>query len=286
MSHMGRAPALPQEDDFPVGGVGANAPIGISPRNKKQPVWPPISPADLCGGPIVQIRRTRLDIVTMSLSELRPTHLRNAYPSREPRNFKGRKPTSGSYWSSTMQDLVWYESRLERETILLADFDPDVIYIVSQPVRLAAIVDGQRRIHTPDYGLMRSRVNFEIVNCKPLEKVNDPETLELHGWVERAFNQVGVPHRVASELPSAMAANLAVLAHMRRPGATQGLPLDEVAAQCSEPISVGDLIRTLAPTWPQPVVVLCVRALLWFRVVETDLTVVLSARSVLRMPHV
>ena len=259
--------------------------MGIPPRNKKRPFWPTIPSVDLQQGPVVQVRQTRERVLTMSLAELRPLHLANAYPAREPRNYKGRRPTSGGYWSSTMRDLVWYESRLERETVLLADFDPTVVQIVSQPCRLTVLIDGKRRSHTPDYALIRSAISLEIINCKPRDFVDDPKNLELHSWVGAAFRQSGVKHSVVSELPTATAANLAALASTRNPRWTAGLPLDLVLAACTDEISIGDLVQTLEASLPRFATLACVRALLWRRVLETDLTKALSNQSTLRFTN-
>ena len=49
--------------------------------------------------------------------------------------FAGMRHYPG-WWSSTMGDLVGYESLLERDRLLLADFDPDVVAIASQPFGL------------------------------------------------------------------------------------------------------------------------------------------------------
>ena len=47
---------------------------------------------------------------------------------------------------------MWaYESWLERDHVMLLDFDPAVIGIASQPFWLSWPVTGGRRRHLPDY---------------------------------------------------------------------------------------------------------------------------------------
>src|SRR3546814_15430701 len=79
---------------------------------------------------------------------------------------------SGSYWSATMEAPVGYESRLEYVNLLLADFDPRVVWILSQPFLVDGDDRGTARKHVPDYLLIHaddsarseeSRVGKEVV---------------------------------------------------------------------------------------------------------------------------
>lgn len=266
-------------------GLGLNAPVGIPPRNKKALAWPPISVRELRQEPWAQFRPRRNRPQGAPLSRLRATDLVGVYPAREGANYKERLPTSGAYWSSTMSDLVFYESRLERETIMSADFDPDVVEIVSQPFRLRAVVDGKCRLHTPDYALLRSDGSIEVINCKPFAHLLKPKVVELHAWVGNILGQAGIVHRVASELPPERLANLVSIAHMRNPRWLEGLPMDVVAAVCANPAPIRDVLAALDGHVPAPVVLVCIRALLWHRVLETDLDRLLSRDSIVGPRH-
>ncbi|MGN7190484.1 TnsA-like heteromeric transposase endonuclease subunit [Curtobacterium sp. SAFR-003] len=267
-------------------GLGRNAPVGIAPRNKKPMVWPTVPLQDLRREPWAQLRRERDRPVNHPLSGLQAAELSGVYPAREGANYKGRLPTSGAYWSSTMRDLVFYESRLERETLMAADFDPEVQEIIAQPFRLRALIDGKQRTHTPDYALLRSDGTIEIVNCKPSAHLARPEVAELHAWVGAALRQAGIRHRVATELPPARLANLSSIAHLRNPRWSAGLPVNVVAAAvavATNPITVAELTRALRAELSMPLVKLSLRALLWNGVLETDLDVLLSSDSVVRV---
>jgi hypothetical protein len=264
-------------------GLGRNAPVGIAPRNKKPMAWPTLSISDLRREPWAQVRLQRDRPVNRPLSQLRAEDLSGVYPAREGANYRGRLPTSGAYWSSTMRDLVFYESRLERETLIAADFDADVVEIIAQPFRMRAVVDEKARMHTPDYALLRSGGRIEIVNCKPRAYLSDPKVIALHAWVGAALGQAGIRHRVASELSPVRRANLESLAHLRNPRWSSGLPLDVVAAAAADPISIGDLTHLLRAEMAGPTVKLTLRALLWHGVLETDLDELLSSESVMRV---
>lgn len=247
--------------------------------------WPTLSIRDLRRESWAQLRPQRDRPVNRPLSQLRAADLSGVYPAREGANYKGRLPTSGAYWSSTMRDLVFYESRLERETLIAADFDPDVIEIIAQPFRMRAIVDGKPRMHTPDYALLRPGGIIEIVNCKPSAHLTRPKVVELHAWVGAALQQAGIRHRIVSELPPTRLANLTSLAHFRNPRWSETLPLDLVAAAAANPISIGELTYLLRAELPGPTVKLTLRALLWHRVLETNLDELLSSTSVVRARH-
>lgn len=54
----------------------------------------------------------------------------------------GMKHYPGWWWSSTTTSLIPYESLLERERLLAADFDRKVVAIASQPFGLTGGVQG------------------------------------------------------------------------------------------------------------------------------------------------
>jgi hypothetical protein len=76
--------------------------------------------------------------------------LRSALPWRTFRWYFGQRHYSGNYWAATMRQSLIYESRLEQANLLLADFDPDITHMVSQPFLMRAVVDGRLRRHIPE----------------------------------------------------------------------------------------------------------------------------------------
>lgn len=61
------------------------------------------------------------------------TRFEHVPPVREFRWAKGGRGFAGWYWSATTHDHVGYESWLERDRLILLDFDPQVVGIASQP---------------------------------------------------------------------------------------------------------------------------------------------------------
>jgi hypothetical protein len=85
-----------------------------------------------------------------------------------------------------MKSLVAYESRLELARKMLADFDPDVIAIASQPFRLIA-ADGSRiRRPVPDVLLLTFDGGATVVDVKSPARREDPDVRAVMEWTRRA----------------------------------------------------------------------------------------------------
>jgi hypothetical protein len=132
------------------------------------------------GGQTVE---TTLDLVALD-------ELADCQPVRDFRWYRGQKHYSGWYWSATMKSLVAYESRLELSRIMLADFDPGVTVIASQPFRL--IADGSRiRRHVPDILLLTSDGGATVVDVKSPAKREDPDVRAGMEWTRRTVGLRG-----------------------------------------------------------------------------------------------
>ncbi|MFH8443422.1 TnsA-like heteromeric transposase endonuclease subunit [Streptomyces sp. NPDC018026] len=227
-----------------------------------------------------------------------------AEPWRTFRWYMGQKHYSGSYWSSTQSDHVIYESRLELARLLYADFDRDVTAIVAQPFLLRAGVDGALRRHIPDY-LMATTTGPLVVDVKPRHREARPEHAFTFAWTREAVESRGWRYEVWSEPPDAELANVRFLAGYRRdwlfePDLPEEIPdlpvdeepqperlfdpviLDEVRDRVVDGDTLGEAFACL-PDRPAPLVRAAALHLLWKQQWMTDLSVPLSARSVLRV---
>jgi hypothetical protein len=54
-------------------------------------------------------------------------------PARSVHTFKGQRNFNGLWWAAMTQTHVGFESWLEREHLMLLDFDPAVVAVSSQP---------------------------------------------------------------------------------------------------------------------------------------------------------
>lgn len=87
-------------------------------------------------------------------------------PVRSFPTYKNQANYPGWLWSATMGRLVGYESLLERDRLWLADFDPTVKGIASQPMWMSGRDDRVLRRHVPDF-LLQTDTGFVVVNVKP-----------------------------------------------------------------------------------------------------------------------
>ncbi|GAA3264582.1 TnsA-like heteromeric transposase endonuclease subunit [Streptomyces labedae] len=214
----------------------------------------------------------------------------------------GQKHYSGSYWSSTQSDHVIYESRLELARLLYADFDRDVTAIVAQPFLLRAEVDGALRRHIPDY-LMATTAGPLVVDVKPRHRVARPEHAFTFAWARKAVEARGWRYEVWSEPPEAELANVRFLAGYRRDWLFEPDPRGDTRRGGGGGATAGAAVRpghsrrrtrpgrgrghageafACLPDRPAPLVRAAVLHLLWKQQWRTDLSVPLSARSVLR----
>ena len=83
----------------------------------------------------------------MTLAAARPDLVVRGRPVRGFSWYAGMRHYPGWWWSSTRGDLVGYESLLERDRLMLADFDRDVVAIASQPFGITGQVGGSVRRH-------------------------------------------------------------------------------------------------------------------------------------------
>ena len=81
--------------------------------------------------------------------------------ARNPAKRPGRKSCTGWYQSIKVDDGLPYESLLERDALLVLDFDPDVAHLTVQPETFVWTEAGRQRRYTPDIRL--EMVDGEII---------------------------------------------------------------------------------------------------------------------------
>jgi hypothetical protein len=127
-------------------------------------------------------------------------------PVRRFTSRKGQRHLSGLWWSSTTGGHVGFESWLERDQLLLLDFDPAVVGIASQPFWLRWTDEaGERVSHAPDFFARRSDGSPVVVDCRPLERRRPRDVAKfdatasacaLLGW---EYRLLGAPDAIETE---------------------------------------------------------------------------------------
>jgi TnsA endonuclease-like protein len=120
---------------------------------------------------------------------------------------RGQQHLPGLWWSVTNGSHVGYESWLERDHVMLLDFDPEVTAIAAQPFWLRWRDEaGRPRRHVPDLFARMADGSAVVIDVRPDDRIEprDAEAFdatrsacELAGW---GFRRVGVadPVRVAN----------------------------------------------------------------------------------------
>jgi hypothetical protein len=124
----------------------------------------------------------------------------------------------GRWFSTTAERFLEYESLLERDWMLLLDFDRAVDWICEQPLRLRYLKDGSPASHVPDLLVWRAGIP-ELCDVKSEERVDDPEFQAQVRATGRACAEAGFGYRVLSEPDRQLLVNVRWLAGFREPPA-------------------------------------------------------------------
>jgi hypothetical protein len=230
----------------------------------------------------VQYRSAAGELVDTTLDLVAAGELAQSLPVREFRWYRGQRHYSGWYWSSTMEGLVAYESRLELARIMLADFDPDVTAIAGQPFRLIGS-DGDRiRRHVPDILLMMSDGSVTVVDVKSLHKRDDPDVRAVMEWTGRTAGLRGWGFEDWYGADPVLLDNVRFLAGYRRALVVDETVIPVVREAAGEAVTIADLERSVRA---EPVLVRpAVLHLLWTGELAADLGRPLDGLSVVA-PH-
>lgn len=205
----------------------------------------------------------------VSLSDALPVAFESCAPARRFPSRKGQRHLSGRWWSATMNGHVGYESWLERDHLMLLDFDPDVVGIASQPFWLYwTTTEGNARSHAPDYFARRADGSAVVIDCRPDDRIKPRDEVafavtggicELLGW---GYRRVGAPDAVTT-------GNVRWLSGYRHPRHDRPVP----AAVLREVFSAAAPLMAGVQTAGDPIAVLPVLFhLLWRHELAVDLT--------------
>jgi hypothetical protein len=152
------------------------------------------------------------------LREISTDLLLRCDPVREFQSRRGQSHFPGRYWSATDGKHIPYESQFELARLRLADFDPDVVAIRSQPFRLIGSDDeGRNRRPVPDFALLHADGLVEIVNVKPAERMKKPKVRDDLAWAHVELKRHGFATEIWTGAPGPVLVNVRFLAGYRNP---------------------------------------------------------------------
>lgn len=205
--------------------------------------------------------------------------LGRAEPWRTFRWYRNQRHYSGTYWSSTNQGHVIYESRLELARLLLADFDPTVTWIVAQPFLLKSVVNRRQRSHIPDFLLITNGVPA-VLDVKPPWQLEKPKVKFTLDWTRQLVDPRGWRYEVWSAPDAVELQNVRFLAGNRNPRLFDPALLDELREMQLEGSTLGEAFDTAASR-PPALVRAAVLHMIWNSELAVNLSTNLTRSTIL-----
>jgi hypothetical protein len=213
------------------------------------------------------------------LSSCLGTRFEEALPARPLRFEKGLKSFAGWWYFATTAAHVGFESWLERDHLMLMDFDPDVVAVSSQPFWLRwADEEGRSRRHAPDFFARRANGAAVVTDVRPDDRVPAKDA-EVFAVTALACEAAGWGYRRAGDLDPVLVANVRWLSRYRH----RRCLVPDVASVLLDAFAggrglfegaemAGDRLRVLPVLFH----------LMWCRRLAADLTVPLGASTPVR----
>jgi hypothetical protein len=161
---------------------------------------------------------------------------------RSPGVYRRQRHMPGRWFSTTAGRFLEYESLLERDWMLLMDFDRDVEWICEQPLRLRYAKDEQPASHVPDLMVWRAGTP-ELCDVKSEERLDDPGFLAQVEATGVACREAGFRYRVLSEPDRQLLVNVRWLGGFReRPPDPDGERSRMLSVLAAGSLTIGELL--------------------------------------------
>jgi hypothetical protein len=205
----------------------------------------------------------------------------DALPIRRFFSWPGKRNYEGSWWSSTTRVHVGFESLLERDYLLAADLDVEVVAIAAQPLALLWPRDttGQRD-HVPDFFVRLSNGDGRLVDVRHPDRVE--KSAAQFAMTRTVCGEICWHYQVFTGLPVERSQNLRWLAGYRQ---DRHAPDDDTADAIREcfttPAALQAGLRRASTSTGRPLNILMANMLhlLWRQQLCADLGSPLSMNS-------
>ncbi|MFI6802766.1 TnsA-like heteromeric transposase endonuclease subunit [Streptosporangium canum] len=147
------------------------------------------------------------------------TRFETVSPVRRFPSHRGQRNFPGSWWSSTLSELVGFESWVERDQLMQLDFDRSVVGFASQPFWLTWWDGGRERRHAPDFFARLVDGTGVVIDVRPDQRIDEDDALAF-ALTRDACDAVGWEYRRVGVLDPVLAANLRWLAGYLSMGAS------------------------------------------------------------------
>jgi hypothetical protein len=227
----------------------------------------------LLGAPVVANHLLNGELASLSVEASLP--IRRFYSWKGKRNYEGR------WWCSTSRGHVEFESLIERDALMMADFDVDVVAVAAQP--LAFLWPRQIKgsiYHVPDFFVRLANGDGRIVDVKrPAAVGTSQDQFEL---TRAACNEIGWHYQVFTGIQPTFGKNVRWLSGYRQ---DRYAPRDDLASaiidEFAQPTALGVGVRRAARKRQarEPTVLANTYHLMWKQALRAELTVPLSMRA-------
>lgn len=213
-----------------------------------------------------------------ALEVLWSTGFEHVLPVRSFGSFRGQRSFQGLWWFATTGEHVGFESWVERDAVMLLDFDPDVVAVSSQPFCLTWAGQPGARRHVPDFFARLADGSALVIDVRPDELIGADDA-EVFAATQRACAVVGWGYRRVGVVDAVLAANVRWLSGFRHRRCGNALIGGELGRRVAAgPVTVSDLAGCAGD---RVAVLPALYHLLWRGVLEADLAAApLSGRTV------
>jgi hypothetical protein len=164
-------------------------------------------------------------------------------PVRIPVSRAGQRNYSGLYWSSTTQEHLVYESLLELDRLLLADFCPTVEWIAAQPFWMRGCDGSKFRRHVPDILLQHRNGTFTVVDVKPERMLKEPKVIDALRWTDRVCRGRGWRYEVWSGTNPTELRNVRFLSLAKRSRFVDRAASERVSTVATDGMTIDQILR-------------------------------------------
>jgi hypothetical protein len=191
-----------------------------------------------------------------------------ARPVRSFPSWPGKRSYSGWWWCATTSGHVGFESWLERDHVMLLDFDRDVVGIASQPFWLHFPPRDGLGSHAPDFFARTADGAAVVIDVRPAERI-DKRDAAVFAATGRVCAELGWSYRLVHDLERVVTLNIRWLAGYRHP---RHAPSDAARSAILHAAAGGRTLHATAATAGDPRATLpAVYHLLWTGVLRADL---------------
>ncbi len=106
--------------------------------------------------------------------------------------------TMGRFPSLKSDRTIHWESQLERDLVLLLEFDPSVLEYREQPLTIQVDLADRVARYTPDF-LVRKAHGFHVIEVKPSKFASEPAWQDLFARAAAYFAAEGAQYEVLTE---------------------------------------------------------------------------------------